>query len=132
MRPAHERGPRRAVAVAPGRKGLPRMASRFVALLTGVTLALVPLAGTASAAPAAPAAAPRTVLPDDAAAGWLARQLVDGNVVGTLRDGGDEADIRVRAAERFRSDPTAIAALPLPSPRPRRRRAWTSSASRWL
>lgn len=46
-----------------------------------------------------------------------ARQLVDGNVVGTLRDGGDEADIRVRAAERYRSDPTAIGALPLPSPR---------------
>ena len=54
------------------------MASRFAALLTGVTLALVPLAGTASAAPAAPAA-PRTLLPDDAAAGWLARQLVDGD-----------------------------------------------------
>lgn len=46
-----------------------------------------------------------------------ARQLVDGNVVGTLRDGGDEADIRVRAADRFRNDPTAIGALPLPSPR---------------
>jgi hydrophobic/amphiphilic exporter-1 (mainly G- bacteria), HAE1 family len=46
-----------------------------------------------------------------------ARQLVDGSVVGTLRDGGDEADIRVRAAERFRGDADAIAALPIPSPR---------------
>ncbi|MEQ1570045.1 MAG: efflux RND transporter permease subunit, partial [Myxococcota bacterium] len=46
-----------------------------------------------------------------------ARQLVDGNVVGTLRDGGEDAEIRVRADERFRSDSTAIASLPLPSPR---------------
>jgi HAE1 family hydrophobic/amphiphilic exporter-1 len=46
-----------------------------------------------------------------------ARQLVDGNVVGTLRDGGDDAEIRIRAAERFRSDREAISALPLPSPR---------------
>ena len=51
------------------------MTSRLAALLTGVALALVPLAGTASAAPAEP----RTVRPDDAAAGWLARQLVDGD-----------------------------------------------------
>jgi hypothetical protein len=48
---------------------------RLAALVTGVALAFVPLAGTATAAPAAP----RTVLPDDAAAGWLARQLVDGD-----------------------------------------------------
>ena len=50
---------------------------RLVAVLAVAAAALVPLAGTAVAAPAA--AAPRTVLPDDAAAGWLARQLVDGN-----------------------------------------------------
>lgn len=51
--------------------------TRLAALLTGTALALVPMAGAATAAPAAPA--PRTVLPDDAAAGWLARQLVDGD-----------------------------------------------------
>lgn len=50
---------------------------RLVALLAVAAAALVPLAGTAVAAPVA--AAPRTILPDDAAAGWLARQLVDGN-----------------------------------------------------
>ena len=49
---------------------------RLVAVLAAAAAALVPLAGTATAAPAA---APRTVLPDDAAAGWLARQLVDGD-----------------------------------------------------
>lgn len=49
---------------------------RLVAVLAVAAAALVPLAGTAVAAPAA---APRTILPDDAAAGWLARQLVDGN-----------------------------------------------------
>ncbi|HEV7655927.1 MAG TPA: hypothetical protein VGP36_14510 [Mycobacteriales bacterium] len=56
--------------------------NRLLALAAGVTVALVPLAGTAApagAAPAAPAAAPRTILPDDAAAGWLARQLVGGD-----------------------------------------------------
>jgi hypothetical protein len=72
--------------------------TRAAALLAGVAvsaLALVPLGGTAAAAPTvdAPAAttpagtttagtttaAPRTVLPDDAAAGWLARQFVGGN-----------------------------------------------------
>ncbi len=53
---------------------------RLVAVLAVAAAALVPLAGTAVAAPPAPAAAaPRTVLPDDAAAGWLARQLVDGD-----------------------------------------------------
>jgi hypothetical protein len=55
---------------------------RLVAVVAVAAAALVPLAGTAAAAPAttAPAtAAPRTVLPDDAAAGWLARQLVDGD-----------------------------------------------------
>lgn len=49
--------------------------------------------------------------------GATARMLVDGHVIGTLRDGGDEADIRLRADPRFSDDPTAIAALPLPSPR---------------
>lgn len=51
---------------------------RLVAVLSVAAAALVPLAGTAVAAPAT-AAAPRTILPDDAAAGWLARQLVDGD-----------------------------------------------------
>jgi hypothetical protein len=66
------------------------MASRRISLVVAIAAAavtLVPLAGTAAAAPAAaappavaaPPAAPRTVLPDDAAAGWLARQLVDGD-----------------------------------------------------
>jgi hypothetical protein len=56
--------------------------SRLAALFLGVAVALVPLAGTAAAAPSpatASAAAPRTIRPDDAAAGWLARQFVDGN-----------------------------------------------------
>jgi hypothetical protein len=54
---------------------------RLVAAIASAAVALVPLAGTAAAAPAVAAApaAPRTVLPDDAAAGWLARQLVDGD-----------------------------------------------------
>lgn len=53
---------------------------RIAALLAGVALALVPLAGTATAAPpTSTSTAPRTLLPDDAAAGWLARQLVDGD-----------------------------------------------------
>jgi hypothetical protein len=61
-----------------------RMASRstrVAALLAGVAVALVPFAGTATAAasPAATSAAARTILPDDAAAGWLARQFVDGD-----------------------------------------------------
>jgi multidrug efflux pump subunit AcrB len=46
-----------------------------------------------------------------------ARMLVDGAIASTLRDGGPEADIRVRAASRFASDQAAIAQLPLPSPR---------------
>ncbi len=49
--------------------------------------------------------------------GLTARSLVEGNVVGSLRDGGPEADIRVRAAPRFADDVAAIRALPLPSPR---------------
>src|SRR3954452_23445356 len=56
--------------------------SRVAALFLGVAVALVPLAGTAAAAPSpasASAAAPRTTRADDAAAGWLARQFVDGN-----------------------------------------------------
>jgi hydrophobe/amphiphile efflux-1 (HAE1) family protein len=50
-------------------------------------------------------------------AGSTARMLVQGETVGTLRDGGREADIRVRAAKRFSHDLDAIRALPLPSPR---------------
>ena len=50
--------------------------------------------------------------------GATARLLVDGQVVGTLRDGGVEADIRLRADPRFSESPEAVAALPLPSPRP--------------
>lgn len=53
----------------PGR----RIVARAAAALTGAALLLVPTAGSASAAP------PRTLLPDDAAAGWLATRLVDGN-----------------------------------------------------
>src|SRR4051794_15299790 len=56
--------------------------SRVAALFLGVAVALAPRAGPAAAAPspgAASAAAPRTVRADDAAAGWLARQFVDGN-----------------------------------------------------
>ena len=49
--------------------------------------------------------------------GVTARNLVEGSLVGTLRDGGREADIRVRAAPRFASDVAAIRMLPLPSPR---------------
>jgi HAE1 family hydrophobic/amphiphilic exporter-1 len=50
-------------------------------------------------------------------AGSMARLLVEGELVGTLRDGGDEADIRVRAARRFTDDLDALRALPVPSPR---------------
>lgn len=49
--------------------------------------------------------------------GSTARLLVEGQVVGALRDGGPEADIRVRAAPRYAADVEAIRALPLPSPR---------------
>lgn len=49
--------------------------------------------------------------------GATARLLVEGNVVGTLRDGGPEAEIRVRADPRFSGSPEAVALLPLPSPR---------------
>jgi hydrophobe/amphiphile efflux-1 (HAE1) family protein len=49
--------------------------------------------------------------------GLTARSLMEGNVVGALRDGGPEADIRVRAAPRFSGDVAAIKRLPLPSPR---------------
>ncbi|MSQ03314.1 MAG: efflux RND transporter permease subunit [Myxococcales bacterium] len=51
--------------------------------------------------------------------GLTARSLVEGNLVGSLRDGGPEAQIRVRAAPRFAVDVAAIKALPLPSPRGR-------------
>lgn len=46
-----------------------------------------------------------------------ARMLVEGQIIGSLRDGGRQADIRVRAAPRFSQDRAAIEALPLPSPR---------------
>lgn len=49
--------------------------------------------------------------------GITARSLVEGQLVGTMRDGGAEADIRVRAAPRFASNAEAIATLPLSSPR---------------
>jgi hydrophobe/amphiphile efflux-1 (HAE1) family protein len=49
--------------------------------------------------------------------GITARSLVEGNMVGALRDGGPEAEIRVRAAPRFSADVEAIKRLPLPSPR---------------
>lgn len=62
---------------------------RLVAVLAAAAAALVPLAGTATAAPAA---APRTVLPDDAAAGWLARQLVDGDHLETSFGGTSYPD----------------------------------------
>ncbi len=49
--------------------------------------------------------------------GSTARMLVEGNIIGTLRDGGRQADIRVRSQDRFWKDQRAIEALVLPSPR---------------
>ncbi len=49
--------------------------------------------------------------------GLSARALVEGNIVGSLRDGGPEASIRVRAAPRFSTSESAIRNLLLPSPR---------------
>jgi len=49
--------------------------------------------------------------------GATARMLVDGEIIGTLRDGHEEADIRLRADPRFAEDAGAIQALPLSSPR---------------
>ncbi|MSP55798.1 MAG: efflux RND transporter permease subunit [Myxococcales bacterium] len=49
--------------------------------------------------------------------GATARLLVEGNTVGTLRDGGPEAEIRVRADPRYSESPERVALLPLPSPR---------------
>jgi multidrug efflux pump subunit AcrB len=49
--------------------------------------------------------------------GLTARSLMEGSNVGTLRDGGDEAEIRVRAAPRFVDSEAEIRNLPLPSPR---------------
>ncbi len=49
--------------------------------------------------------------------GVTARMLVEGQLVGTMRDGKREADIRVRAAPRYATDPAAIAGLPLSTPR---------------
>lgn len=49
--------------------------------------------------------------------GATARLLVEGNLVGTLRDGGPEAEVRVRADPRFSETPDSVARLPLQSPR---------------
>ena len=49
--------------------------------------------------------------------GATARFFVEGEIAGALRDGGKEADIRVRADRRFVDSPEDIANLPLPSPR---------------
>ncbi len=49
--------------------------------------------------------------------GLSARSLVEGNIVGALRDGGPEAGIRVRAAPRFVDTETELRNLLLPSPR---------------
>jgi HAE1 family hydrophobic/amphiphilic exporter-1 len=49
--------------------------------------------------------------------GSTARFFVEGDIAGSLRDGGREADIRVRADRRFVGSPESLAALPLPSPR---------------
>ncbi|MBA2320033.1 MAG: efflux RND transporter permease subunit, partial [Deltaproteobacteria bacterium] len=46
-----------------------------------------------------------------------ARLLVEGQVVGALQDGGEQADIRVRADPRFSLDEASIARLPIPSAR---------------
>jgi hypothetical protein len=62
-----------------------RRIAHAVSLFAGSALLLVAAAGSASAAPAT--APPRTVLPDDAAAGWLARQFVDGNHLETTFGG---------------------------------------------
>jgi multidrug efflux pump subunit AcrB len=49
--------------------------------------------------------------------GLTARALMEGNIVGSLRDGGAEAEVRVRAAPRFAENEASIRRLPLPSPR---------------
>lgn len=49
--------------------------------------------------------------------GATARFYVEGEIAGALRDGGREADIRVRAERRFVDSPEDLANLPLPSPR---------------
>jgi multidrug efflux pump subunit AcrB len=46
-----------------------------------------------------------------------ARLLVDGEIVGTLRDGGPEAEIRLRADPRYSALPEQVARLPLSTPR---------------
>ena len=46
-----------------------------------------------------------------------ARMLVEGEIAGTMRDGGPEAEIRVRADERYANDPEHIRMLPLSGPR---------------
>ncbi len=50
-------------------------------------------------------------------AALTARMLVEGEVIGALRDGAEEADIRVRADPRQANDLAAMRALPLPSGR---------------
>ena len=49
--------------------------------------------------------------------GANARMMLEGNLVGSLRDGGPEAAIRVRAAPRFVADEASIRAIPLFTPR---------------
>ncbi len=49
--------------------------------------------------------------------GATSRLLVEGSLVGTLRDGGPEAEVRVRADPRYSDTPARVALLPLPSPR---------------
>lgn len=46
-----------------------------------------------------------------------ARMLVEGSLVGTLRDGGPEANLRLRADPAYASDPESIRRLPLYGPR---------------
>ena len=55
-----------------------RRLPRTAALLVCAALALVTATAAPASAGAHAAGPPRTLLPDDAAAGWLARQLVDG------------------------------------------------------
>jgi hydrophobe/amphiphile efflux-1 (HAE1) family protein len=49
--------------------------------------------------------------------GMTLRTMLEGQVVGALRDGGPEAEIRLRAEPRYVRDGDAIAGLLLPSPR---------------
>lgn len=51
------------------------------------------------------------------AVGASARMLLEGAVVGSFRDGGPEADIRVRAAKRFVASEEGVRGIPLWTPR---------------